>query len=145
MDPRSRERRAELLALADPRDLVPLADRIVQDPDADAEILAGPEVGSVVLDVREPVAGDRFQLGEVLVTRTEVRIGGAPGWSMRIGDDRMASVAGAVIDAACEAGLTITAEIEALLGRVELAEQHARDTRREELAPTVVRFEDLDG
>ncbi|HSL58535.1 MAG TPA: phosphonate C-P lyase system protein PhnG, partial [Acidimicrobiales bacterium] len=98
----TRERRAELLAAAPAESLIALAERCLADG-TDPVVVAGPEVGMVMLTVREPVARERFHLGEVLVTRAEVELDGARGWAMRAGDDRLATLAAAVLDAEVEA------------------------------------------
>lgn len=107
-----------------------------------------PEVGAVVMQVREPVAAERFHLGDVVVTRAEVGLDGERGWAMRMGGDR-ASALGAAL---CDAVASTTrpewqpwrAEIDALCRQT--AEHHAERDRREndELAPTAVSFEELD-
>ncbi|MHA6625427.1 phosphonate C-P lyase system protein PhnG [Pseudonocardia sichuanensis] len=136
------ERRAELLAVATRDDLVALADRITAD--AACRVERGPEVGMVVLEVREPVAGERFHLTEVLVTEARVSVDGAPGWAMRTGDDRLAALAAAVCDAAAEAGHALAPEVERLCA--ETADRQAAETAAElaRVAPTAVAFEELD-
>jgi len=140
--PHSPERRAELLAHALPEDLVALADRITAA--AHCRVDRQPEVGMVVLEVREPVAGERFHLTEVLVTQAEVTVDGAPGWAMRTGDDRLATLAAAVCDAAAEAGHALAPEVARLCAAT--AEQRAAAAAAEQarVAPTAVAFEELD-
>ncbi|GAA5010156.1 phosphonate C-P lyase system protein PhnG [Actinopolymorpha pittospori] len=143
-DTLSREERASLLARALPEELEPLAEETLARK-GDPVVLSGPEVGMVMMQVREPVAAERFYLGEVLVTRTEVELGGHRGWCMRLGDDRQAALAAAILDAAAEApDGADRASVEALCRRV--AEREARAARAEwaEIAPTEVRFEELD-
>ncbi|TQM04034.1 phosphonate C-P lyase system protein PhnG [Pseudonocardia kunmingensis] len=136
------ERRAELLAVATRDDLVALADRITAE--ATCRVERGPEVGMVVLEVREPVAGERFHLTEVLVTEARVSVDGAPGWAMRTGDDRLAALAAAVCDAAAEAGHALAPEVERLC--TETADRQAAEAAAElaRVAPTAVAFEELD-
>ncbi|MEO1063268.1 MAG: phosphonate C-P lyase system protein PhnG [Actinomycetota bacterium] len=137
-----RERRVELLAALDRDPLVALADRCLGR--VDPVIVQEPEVGMVMLPVREPVAHERFYLGEVLVTRAEVEIDGHRGWSMRMGDDRAATLAAAICDAVVESGGPEAADV------VELcrwsAESAAAAERAEwaELSETEVTFEELD-
>jgi alpha-D-ribose 1-methylphosphonate 5-triphosphate synthase subunit PhnG len=99
----SREERCALLAEARPAELQALADACLAD-DAEVRVLLAPEVGCVTAQVREPVAGHRFQLGDVLACRAEVELAGQRGWAMRLGDDRVATLAAAVLDAEAEAG-----------------------------------------
>jgi alpha-D-ribose 1-methylphosphonate 5-triphosphate synthase subunit PhnG len=136
------ERRAELLAHAAPADLVALADRITEATRCRVE--RRPEVGMVVLEVREPVAGERFHLTEVLVTQAEVTVDDAPGWAMRTGDDRLATLAAAVCDAAVEAGHDLAAEVERLCSVTEECRAAAAAAELARVAPTAVAFEDLD-
>jgi alpha-D-ribose 1-methylphosphonate 5-triphosphate synthase subunit PhnG len=138
-----RERRAELLAAAEPSELVALADRCLTHP-PEPVVLAPPEVGLVVLQVREPVADERFYLGEVVVTRAEVEVDGVHGWSMRLGDDQVAALAGAVCDAEAEAVRPLADDVEALCRIVEARQTAAQAAEWAELAPTEVSFEELD-
>ena len=142
MTPLVAEARAELLAHAAPPDLVALADRITAS--AEVRVETQPEVGMVVLEVREPVAGERFHLTEVLVTEARVTVDGAPGWSMRTGDDRLAALAAAVCDGAAEAGHALASDVERLCG--DTAERRAAEDAAEQarVAPTAVAFEELD-
>jgi alpha-D-ribose 1-methylphosphonate 5-triphosphate synthase subunit PhnG len=144
IDEMTRERRTELLAAAAPDELVPLAERLLDAGELGRPgVVHPPEVGMVMLTVREPVAEERFHLAEVLVTRCTVEVAGATGWSMRGGDDRMATLAAALLDAAAVAGLPAAAEVDALCAAV--AERRAREEAAEwaEIVPTRVAFEEL--
>lgn len=145
-----RDRRCELLALAPSGELTALAERILADDDLAAALTVThrPEVGAVVIQVREPVASERFHLGDVVVTRAEVGLDGARGWSMRLGTDRGAALAAALCDALAETTRadwqTWRDEVEALCHQTE---EHRHETERREwaeLAPTAVSFEELD-
>jgi alpha-D-ribose 1-methylphosphonate 5-triphosphate synthase subunit PhnG len=129
-----RTRRAELLAATNRDDLVDLAERC---------LIAGPDVGMVVLTAREPVESTRFHLGEVLVTRTEVGHRGERGWSMFMGDDRPASLAAAILDAEVAARGPLAAAVEDLCQATELALVARRAEEWAELEPTVVSFEEV--
>lgn len=139
----TRERRCELLAIADPDELQELADRCLADG-ARPTLLVAPEVGLTMLDVREPVAGDRFHLGEVLVTRAEVELAGTRGWAMRMGGDRLATLAAAICDAEVESGRPVAVAIGDLCRRTEAAAAQAAAVEWVELAPTEVTFEEMD-
>jgi alpha-D-ribose 1-methylphosphonate 5-triphosphate synthase subunit PhnG len=146
------ERRAELLAAADATAVAALASRLITS-DWSPTAVTGPETGMVVLEVREPVAEERFHLAEVLVTRAEVS---APtvaserrrptswGWSMRIGAEPEATWSAAVCDAAVEAGHPDAAAVHALCEDTAAALAAADAAERAELAATEVRFEELD-
>ncbi|MEV4597053.1 phosphonate C-P lyase system protein PhnG [Amycolatopsis sp. NPDC049253] len=141
-DPLSREERCGLLAEAEPGELRALADACLADG-ADVRVLLAPEVGCVQTQVREPVAGERFLLGDVLACRAEVELAGHRGWAMRLGDDRAAVLAAAVLDAEVEAGRARASEVDELCREVarRLVEREEREWA--ELAPTVVEFEEL--
>jgi alpha-D-ribose 1-methylphosphonate 5-triphosphate synthase subunit PhnG len=137
----SRDRRAELLALASPEDLVDLAERCLA-LGAPSSVV-GVDVGVVVLQVREPVVQERFNLAEVLATRAEVVHRGERGWSMRLGDEREATLAAAVLDAEAASGGPFAPEVHDLCQRTERAERRSAAAEWSELAPTIVRFEEL--
>lgn len=140
----SRDRRAELLAAAAHDEVVSLAERLLAAGAlGDPLVVHAPETGMVMLQVREPVAEERFYLGEVLVTRCTVEVAGATGWCMRGDGDRVAAMAGALLDAAAAARLPETPEVEDLCEQV--ANRRAAEDAAEwsELAPTTVNFEEL--
>ncbi|MFG2884695.1 phosphonate C-P lyase system protein PhnG [Streptomyces sp. NPDC048297] len=142
--PASRERRCELLAAADHDDIVPLAERLIAESGGpEPTVVKGPETGMVVLQVREPVEETRFYLGEVLVTECSVEVSGVPGWCMRPGDDRVAALAGALLDALAEAGGPAAARIDALCAEVaaRLAAEEAAEWA--DVTATTVAFEEL--
>ena len=138
----SREARTALLAVARPEELVGLADACLADG-VPPRVLRAPEVGCVATQVREPVAGERFLLGDVLACRAEVELGGARGWAMRLGDDRAAVLAAAICDAEVEAGRPHVADVHALCERVAVREAAAEAAEWARIAPTVVEFEEL--
>lgn len=137
-----REERTALLAVAEPAELIGLADACLADG-ATPQVLLAPEVGCVATQVAEPVAGERFLLGDVLACRAEVELGGERGWAMRLGDDRAAVLAAAICDAEVQADRARAAEVVAFCRRV--ADRLAREDASEwaQLAPTVVEFEEL--
>lgn len=141
-EPLSRARRCELLALAEPDELRSLADACLADG-VEVRILVTPEVGVVSAQVREPVAQERFLLGDVLACRAEVELAGHRGWAMRLGDDRAAVLAAALLDAEVQAGRSHAADVDRLchIVAVRQAEREAREWA--ELAPTIVEFEEL--
>lgn len=142
---RTRERRCELLAAADAAALVALAERCVEDG-AKVTVLAGPEVGVVALQVREPIVRERFHLGEVLVAQVEVDVDGSGGWAMRMGGDRVAALAAAILDAVAAAPgpHPLAAQVEQLCDATEAALRAADEREWAQVAPTEVQFEELD-
>lgn len=145
---RCRELRCELLAATEPARLVALADRClealsVEDGGPALDLRSGPAIGTVSLEVREPVLGERFIVGDVLVTSAEVEWRGKRGWATLLGRDRAAALAAAVCDAEAEAGGPLSAEVEALCDETEAALLQAAEEEESELAQTAVRFEEL--
>lgn len=136
------ERRATLLARSSPEEVVALAEEVVAVAGMPT-VLVGPDVGMVMMQVREPVAAERFHLGEVVVTAAEVDLAGARGWSMRLGRDRVATLAAAVCDAAAELHVLVD-EIERMCRRTEALLANADREEWARLAPTAVSFEVLD-
>ncbi|MEU6270609.1 phosphonate C-P lyase system protein PhnG [Saccharopolyspora shandongensis] len=137
----NREQRAALLAVAEPAEVIELADACLEAAPP-PKVLVAPEVGCVSVQVREPIVRDRFLLGDVLACRAEVELDGARGWAMRLGDDRAAALAAAILDAAVESGRART-EVDELCARVAERQRLAEDTEWAELAPTIVEFEEL--
>src|SRR5690606_29184092 len=78
MEQLSREDRTALLAVARREELIGLADACLADGEP-PRVLRAPEVGCVATQVVEPIAGERFLLGDVLAVRAEVELGGARG------------------------------------------------------------------
>jgi alpha-D-ribose 1-methylphosphonate 5-triphosphate synthase subunit PhnG len=138
----SRERRAELLAYADGTRLIDLAERCAGDG-GDLEIIGEPRVGTLPLEVREPVVRERFVLADVLAVTAEVDLGGVRGWAMRLGDDRVAVVAAAICDAEVERQGEYTEEIERICLEAEAVARAEAIREWNELAPTIVQFEEL--
>ncbi|MEU5853591.1 phosphonate C-P lyase system protein PhnG [Saccharopolyspora shandongensis] len=137
----NREQRAALLAVAEPAEVIELADACLEAAPP-PKVLVAPEVGCVSVQVREPIVRDRFLLGDVLACRAEVELDGARGWAMRLGDDRAAALAAAILDAAVESGRARTG-VDELCARVAERQRLAEDTEWAELAPTIVEFEEL--
>nr|WP_228047645.1 phosphonate C-P lyase system protein PhnG [Saccharopolyspora sp. HNM0983] len=133
--------RAELLAEAESAELIDLADDCLA-AGAEPAVLVRPQVGCVPVQVREPVRQERFLLGDALACRAEVELAGQRGWSLRLGDDRPAALAAAIVDAAARTGLDGGAADR--LCQDVLARREAADREEwAELAPTIVEFEEL--
>ncbi len=138
----NRARRAELLAAADLTPLLAVADRCLDDAGPPV-FVSGPDVGMVMMTVREPVEATRFHLGEVLVTRSEVEHRGVRGWSMRMGDDKPGALAAAICDAEAAAGGDRTTEIDELCTATDARLAAERASEWQTLEPTIVRFEEM--
>lgn len=135
--------RAELLSAAEPAQLTALAERLIAEGLDSLTVVKAPRTGLVVMQVREPVAEERFFLGEVLVTECTVELDGTLGWAMRAGDDRVSVLAAAVLDAVAAAGHPGAAQVDALCESVDRRREAARAAEWDEIAPTIVEFEDL--
>jgi len=135
--------RASMLAQADADALAEVADECLVTAPA-PQVHHGPDVGTIMLTVREPVETTRFHLGEVLVTRCQVEHRGVTTWAMRMGDDRASTLAAAVCDAEVIAGGPAAGTVERLVTetRRQLDAERAEEWR--ELEPTIVAFEEMD-
>lgn len=139
----TRAERTGLLARARVDSLLTLADGCIQGA-GEPVVTLPPETGMVMLTVREPVETTRFHLGEVLVTRCEVRHRDAPGWAMRMGSDPAAALAAAILDAEVESDGPLAGAV------IELCDvthhQLALDEALEwqDVEPTIVDFEEMD-
>lgn len=139
----TREQRTELLALAHPDALSALADDFLAAHEPPV-VIAPAEVGTVMMQVVEPVCRERFHLGEVAVTRAEVTWLGHAGWAMRLGTDRASALAAALCDALAQADPAAAARVDELCATTATAHATADRNEWERLATTVVNFEELD-
>ena len=100
----SREGRSSLLAQANTDELTSLVDRLLEEAELSSQlrIVRSPHTGTVQFQVREPVCEERFYLADVVVTVAEVAIGNHLGWAMRVGTDRRAALAAAIV--VCQSG-----------------------------------------
>ena len=141
----ARDDRCSLLARADASSLLELADRCLDAAAAaDLELLHAPEIGMIMLTVREPVEATRFHLGEVLVTRCEVLHRGERGWAMRMGDDEAAALAAAILDAERAAEGPLAGAVDRLCAETAAAAHAAAAAEWADVAPTIVDFEEMD-
>ena len=108
------------------------------------QVIQGPAVGIVTLDVREPIEASRFVLGEVLVTKCVVRFGDGTGGITLMGDDREAALAGAICEAVMAGGGPGSDVVADLCARTSDRVDAERRAEWAELQPTVVSFEEMD-
>ncbi|GAB3701981.1 phosphonate C-P lyase system protein PhnG [Mariniluteicoccus flavus] len=137
----TREELCEQLSLLEPATLMAVADECLAT--APLEVVRGPEVGTVATQVREPVAGTRFLLVDVLVTSAEVTLGGTPGWAMRAGADPATVLAQAVCEAELQRGGERADRLRRACADVASTARMERAAEWERLAPTVVEFEEI--
>ncbi|MGW3955974.1 phosphonate C-P lyase system protein PhnG [Streptomyces sp. NPDC004752] len=126
----NRERRSELLAAADTGALLELAERCLNRNEFRVEM--PPRTGLVLLQLRDPITGERFYLAEVVVTEATVESNGHTGWSLRMGTDRLAALAAAVCDVEIEAAGPWADEVVALCTHTAAAADE-RDKQEEAL------------
>ncbi|MGL3149235.1 phosphonate C-P lyase system protein PhnG [Microbacterium sp. A82] len=137
--------RAEItseLNMADAAAVIALSHACLAD-DADVVITRSPVVGTVVTQVREPVAEERFILGDVLVTQAEVRRRGVDGWTMRMGADRLAALAAAICATEYLADGPRSGEVVALCESTRTARETARAAEWKRLSASIVEFEEI--
>ena len=104
----------------------------------DIEIIRFPESGFIMMSVTDSFDTD-FYLGEVLVTRAEVKMDGQRGYAMITGDDHEKVIMIAVIDAALKTG-----DRDRIKKRIEKEDRILVNKRGEEkalIASTKVNFE----
>jgi alpha-D-ribose 1-methylphosphonate 5-triphosphate synthase subunit PhnG len=87
------------LAKADAAQLLEEWNRVRVDERPTYDVLRQPEIGLVMVRGRAGGVGDRFNLGEMTVTRCAVRLAsGVTGISYRSGRDRLAAEVAAILD-----------------------------------------------
>lgn len=130
---------AEVAAYADMGLLREICERCLDG--AEARVVAQPEAGLLMGRVVETVDGERFNLGEVLVTNCEVLVGGERGWGMVLGHEPERALCAAVLDAAVREGMAddMVEEISLQLAFV----REARRARWAEVQTTRVDFEEM--
>ena len=138
----TREERLALLAAAPADELIDAADACLAAASSFA-VVTPPAAGCVPAQVREPVLHQRFFLGDVLACTAEVEFDGVRGWAMRLGDDRAAVLAMAVLDAAAACSPGLAREVDALCARTAERATEADAAEWAELSPTIVQFEEL--
>lgn len=105
-----------------------------------ATVLRGPEVGTVMVLGRAGAVGAAFNLGEMTVTRTSIRLpGGNVGHGYVQGRDREAAHIAALVDAMAEAGHGPALD-DAVLEPLRRSRSTAAATRAAKAAATKVEF-----
>src|SRR5215469_12351357 len=119
----TRPPRSELLAEANLEVLERLADAVLANTEVRVHKLPSAELAQ--MQVRDPVRGQPFFLGEVLFHECLAEIDGAWGYGCALGQDPERALYAAVLDAALNAGHRLASEIEAALDAA--AEEAARN------------------
>ncbi|MEA3324814.1 MAG: phosphonate C-P lyase system protein PhnG [Euryarchaeota archaeon] len=135
----NRDKRFELIARADSERICEIAERILAD--TTVEVIKKPSSGMIMMRFRDTAEKYIFNLGEVLVTEAEVRIGSELGYAMVMGRGPEAALAGAILDAAVESGHLLAPEIIDLLKGEEGRLKEELQKTWAEVATTKVDFE----
>jgi phosphonate C-P lyase system protein PhnG len=138
---------SSILARADRDELIAVVDHLLTT-NADLRVTAirSPEVGTVQLQVREPVCEERFIIADGLATVAEVMVSEALGWAMRLGDDPEAATAAAVADALVAMNSPVDGlwRLFEFASATELFINSARNAQLRRLLDTAISFEELD-
>lgn len=146
----TREAICEILAHCDSQDLTSLVDTLLESGSIkDVRAVRSPEVGTVQLQVREPICEERFILGDALVTVAEVAVGSSLGWAMRTGNDPHGAVAAAILDgwvaqSTLETDALHLNMFEDLLEATVLQKSAERSMKTSQVLSTAIQFEELD-
>ncbi|AIT60941.1 phosphonate C-P lyase system protein PhnG [Corynebacterium doosanense] len=135
-----------LLARGDRQRLCELADTILDQhvgAGGDFSVIRDPVAGVLTTQVREPLAGQRFLRGDILVSQAEVVLGGSAGWGMCFGDDRASALALAICDTEIARAGELADDVRALARETDRTLRERRAAERERLRPTIVEFEEI--
>jgi len=137
----NRDKRFELIARANSERICEIAERILADTATAVEVIKKPVGGMIMMRFRDTAEKCVFNLGEVMVTEAEVRIGSELGYAMIMGRDPETALAGAILDAAVESGHTLAPEIVDLLRSEEVRIKEELQKTWAKVATTKVDFE----
>ncbi|MFC4246879.1 phosphonate C-P lyase system protein PhnG [Natribaculum luteum] len=142
-NPHDRSDRFELIAACDGDVLARLANQVLAD-DPSLSVLQEPTPQLVMQQVVEPVERRPFNLGEVVVTPAEVKLGDERGFAMVSGKDERGALSGAIVDAAVAGGHRLADDIATRLGEVATNHQEERAREWAESKHTAVEFETME-
>jgi alpha-D-ribose 1-methylphosphonate 5-triphosphate synthase subunit PhnG len=129
-----REKLFDILSMASDKTIEDMA-RLVLEETPGAEVIKGPRVGLVMMQAKESVEDEIFNLGEVLVSECAVTSGSFVGWGICMGENLKRASDLALIDLALEASLPVASKI------LVVAEKERRDqeAKKEEFFAAVLR------
>lgn len=142
-DPHDRSDRFELIAACDEETLAGFANDVLED-DPPLLIRQEPRPKLLLQQVQEPVERRPFNLGEVVVTPAEVKLGDTRGFAMVPGKRERAALSGAIVDAAVAAAHEQTP---AIVEGLQAADARQRDQHRQSWAEsrhTTVTFDTME-
>lgn len=145
----AREEWFEIMAQGPREPLVALVDRLLEqeggeEGDGQLEILKEPKAAVLMVRARDTARGEIFNFGEALVTEAEVRFYGQTGYMLILGDDQMHALAGAICDAALEAGHPDRPAILETLTTMQRYQQEQVAAEWSRVAPTTVTFDEME-
>lgn len=136
-----RTHRCDLLARLPDRELVALTALVIDETRDEIIPVTPPTLGMIMARAREGARGEIFNLGEVLVTECQVRVGDHEGWSMLMGSRPRGAVAAATIDAASAANHPAISELDAQVAVLIAVQDTIDAAERARLATTRVQFD----
>ncbi|MEA3294418.1 MAG: phosphonate C-P lyase system protein PhnG [Euryarchaeota archaeon] len=135
----NQDKRFELIARANKIQICEMAKKILKDTNVD--VIKKPIGGMIMMRFVDTAKNQAFNLGEVLITEAEVRIGDNMGYAMMMGMEFEATLAGAILDAAVESGHPLSSEIIDLLRIEEERLKNELQKMRSKVNTTKVDFE----
>ncbi|MGB9858751.1 MAG: phosphonate C-P lyase system protein PhnG [Moorellaceae bacterium] len=108
------------------------------------KVIKPPQVGLLMMRVRETVENKPFNVGEVLVTECTVALGETTGWGCCLGDEPERAYHLAVLDLALQLGVGPVDRIEAALLAEEKRIQQEERAEWVNMARSKVQFEVLE-
>lgn len=144
-----REEWFEIMAQGPREPLVTLVDRLLEkdggeEGEGRLEIIKEPKAAVLMVRARDTAHGEVFNFGEALVTEAEVRFYGQTGYMLILGDDQMHALAGAICDAALEAGHPDSHAILETLMIMQRSQQKQVAAEWARVAPTTVAFDEME-
>ncbi len=134
----NRDMRFDLISRADGKKMCTIAEKILADTGVD--IVKKPLCGMIMMRFLDSAKNCVFNLGEVLVSEAEVKIGNSMGYSMRMGMETETALAGAILDAAVEAKHPLAPEIIDLLSNEERRLSEEKQVKWAQVESTRVDF-----
>ncbi len=144
-----REEWFEIMAQGPREPLVALVDRLLEEEgdekgEGRLEIIKEPKAAVLMVRARDTAQGEIFNFGEALVTEAEVRFYGQTGYMLILGDDQMHALAGAICDAALEAGHRGRGAILETLAAMQRFQREQVAAEWARVAPTTVAFDEME-
>ncbi len=134
----TREERFEIIAISRKESLVPLAEEVRKSLEVK---VVKQNTALVMMQARDSVEREVFNLGEVLVSVAEIEIEGVLGYSQVLGDDTGKALAGAILDATCEIKHSLKEKIIKMLNQEKIYYEKEKAKEWAKIKSTKVEFE----